>query len=142
YTEQRITGLLSVFNGVNKKVSNNGRQRPPAGSGVDEFEFWCPQRRPLGQNIAVTISRPLELFSPDNVRNGIDRPTTAPNAWVADPLYATPTLTLTREQPQVIIRIDLAFDTDFDHAMESVLMPHPERVMPICVRKYRITDAE
>src|SRR5690606_18327113 len=24
YTEQRITGLLSVFNGVNKKVSNNG----------------------------------------------------------------------------------------------------------------------
>src|SRR5690606_33169389 len=38
YTEQRITGLLSVFNGVNKKVSNNGRQRPPANSGVDEFE--------------------------------------------------------------------------------------------------------
>src|SRR5690606_14448129 len=67
YTEQRITGLLSVFNGVNKKVSNNGRQRPPAGSGVDEFEFWCPQRRPKGQNIAVAIAGSLNLFGPENV---------------------------------------------------------------------------
>ncbi|WP_262245509.1 FAD-dependent oxidoreductase [Parapedobacter soli] len=141
YTEQRITGLLSVFNGVNKKVSNNGRQRPPADSGVDDFEFWCPQRRPQGQNIAISISEPVNLFGPENVRNGVDRPTTAPNAWVADPGDETPQLTLSWEQPQSISRIDLAFDTDFDHAMESVLMTHPERVMPFCVRNYRIVDA-
>lgn len=141
YTEQRITGLLSVFNGVNKKVSNNGRQQPPAGSGVDEFEFWCPQRRPQGQNIAVTISESIRLFGAENVRNGVDRPTMAPNAWVAAPSDAAPWVTLTWERPQSIKRIDLAFDTDFDHAMESVLMTHPERVMPFCVRNYRIVDA-
>src|SRR5690606_21377142 len=62
YSVQRITGLLSVFNGVNKKVSSNGRQRPSAGSGVDEFEFWCPQLRPQRQNIGVRVSDPLRLF--------------------------------------------------------------------------------
>src|SRR5690606_322699 len=85
YTNQRITGLLSVFNGVNKKVSNNGYQQPPVGSGVDEFEFWCPQRRPEGQNIAIALADRLLAFEPDNIRNGVDRPVTGPNAWVADP---------------------------------------------------------
>ena len=37
-------------------------------------------------------------------------------------------------KPQTIARIELSFDTDFDHPMESVLMGHPERVMPFCVR--------
>ena len=31
------------------------------------------------------------------------------------------------------------FDTDFDHPMESVLMGHPERDMPFCIKRYRIT---
>ncbi|MCH5598395.1 FAD-dependent oxidoreductase [Niabella ginsengisoli] len=45
YSFQRITGMLSVFNGTNKAVSNNGKQLAPEGSAVDSFEFWCPQRR-------------------------------------------------------------------------------------------------
>src|SRR5690606_16169997 len=61
---------------------------------------------------------------------------------VANPDDAAPQLTLSWEQPQPISRMELAFDTDFDHAMESVLMTHPERVMPFCVRNYRIEDAE
>ncbi|GGG88171.1 hypothetical protein GCM10007415_22680 [Parapedobacter pyrenivorans] len=141
YTEERITGLVTVFNGVNKKVSNNGRQQPKAGLGIDEFEFWCPQRRPQGQNIAFTVSKAVTAFGAENLRNGIDRPTTAPNAWVADPSDANPHVMLTWDRPQSISRIELAFDTDFDHAMESVLMTHPERVMPFCVRNYRIEDA-
>lgn len=140
YTGQRVTGLLSVFNGINKKVSNNGVQRPPADSGIDEFEFWCPQRRPEGQNIAFSISEPVRLFGGENLRNGIDRPTTAPNAWVAEWGDNKPQVTLTWKARQTITRVDLAFDTDFDHAMESVLMTHPERVMPFCVRNYRIED--
>ncbi len=32
------------------------------------------------------------------------------------------------------------FDTDFDHPMESVLMGHPERVVPFCVKHYRVRD--
>lgn len=140
YTDQRITGLLSVFNGVNKKVSNNGRQLPPAGSGVDEFEFWCPQRRPEGQNIAVRLAEPVRIFGAENLCSGIDRPVAKPNAWVADPNDAHPNVTLVWETPQSIHRVDLVFDTDTDHAMESVLMTHPERAMPFCVRNYRMED--
>lgn len=142
YTEQRITGLLSVYNGVNKKVSNNGFQRAPKDSGVDNFEFWCPQRRPEGQNIAVKLHEAIKLFEPTNLQNGIDRPVTGPNAWVADPADPEPMLTLVWNQPKPIARIDLVFDTDSDHAMESVLMTHPERVMPFCIRNYRIEDAD
>ncbi|MGK6350120.1 FAD-dependent oxidoreductase [Parapedobacter sp. DT-150] len=141
FTQQRITGLLSVYNGVNKKVSNNGRQQPPAGLGVDDFEFWCPQRRPEGQNIALKLSEPLRQFGPENLCNGIDRPVLQPNAWVADPADTDPHVTLSWPAPQSIDRIQLIFDTDSDHAMESVLMTHPERVMPFCVRNYRIEDA-
>ena len=140
YTEERVTGLLSVFNGVNKKVSNNGRQQPPADSGVEDFEFWCPQRRPEGQNLAIRLSQPICLFGGGNVRNGIDRPVLRPNAWVADPQDTNPQVTLQWDAPQSINRIDLVFDTDTDHALESVLMTHPERVIPFCVRNYRIED--
>jgi hypothetical protein len=36
----------------------------------------------------------------------------------------------------------LSFDTDFDHPAESVLLGHPETIMPFCVRAYRILDAK
>lgn len=140
YTEKRITGLLSVFNGVNKKVSNNGRQVPPVNSGVDDFEFWCPQRRPEGHNIAFSLSEPVRLFDSENLRNGVDRPVMQPNAWVAEPEDPHPHVKLEWDTPQTINSVELVFDTDNDHAMESVLMVHPERVMPFCVRNYRIED--
>lgn len=141
YSDQRITGMLSVFNGVNKAVSNYGRQVPPPDMGVDEFEFWCPQRRPEGHNIALKLDRPLRVFEAENIRNGVDRPTTGPNAWVASFDDKEPQIQLRWEEPQTISRIEIAFDTDFDHAMESVLMTHPERAMAFCVRNYRIKDA-
>lgn len=140
YTHQRVTGLLSVYNGTNKRVSNNGHQRPPADSGVNEFEFWCPQRRPEGHNIAVRLTEPVLVFDAENVRNGVDRPVDGPNAWVADPNDRYPYITLVWDVPKTIGRMELVFDTDSDHAMESVLMTHPERVMPFCIRNYRIED--
>jgi len=54
---------------------------------------------------------------------------------VADFAHERPTLRLTWDQPQTIARVELSFDTDFDHPMESVLMGHPERVMSFCVRE-------
>ena len=41
---------------------------------------------------------------------------------------------------QVIARIELVFDTDLDHPMESVLLGQPERVVPFCVRAFRVRD--
>ncbi|WP_300602027.1 FAD-dependent oxidoreductase [Niabella sp.] len=137
---QRVTGLVSVFNGVNKAVSNNGKQQAPEGSGVDTFEFWCPQRRPEGQNLALHFLEPVFTAGTDNLINGIDRPTDQPNAWISDPADAHPSVSLDWSQPQQIRKIHLAFDTDFDHAMESVLMTHPETTMPFCVQDYRVED--
>lgn len=140
YSAKRITGLLSVFNSINEAVSNYGKQTPPEDIGVDEFEFWCPKRRPQGHNIAFKYESGIDAFKAENVTNGIDRPVSAPNAWVADWADKNPSISITWSEPKTIGRIDLLFDTDYDHPMESVLMGHPENVMPFCVRNYVIRD--
>lgn len=140
-SEWRITGLLSVSNTQNPAVSNYGAQQPEHDIGVEAFEFWVPLRRPNGQNLAVQVDPPLATFEAANVTNGWQRPTNGPNAWVAALDDPQPTLTLTWEKPQTIGRIELAFDTDFDHPMESALMGHPEAAMPFCVKRYRVLDA-
>lgn len=136
YSEQRITGILSVFNHINKAVSNYGKQEPPANIGMEAFEFWCPQRRPEGQNIALSFAEGIHTFSANNVTNGIDRPTNTPNAWVANMQDVNPFIQLEWQNAQTIKEIHLFFDTDYDHPMESVLMTHPENIMPFCVRNY------
>jgi hypothetical protein len=140
YSDSRVTGILSVFNLINKAVSNYGKQEPEKDLGVDAFEFWCPKRRPSGRNLAFRVEPSLPVFGAVNVRNGIARPTNQPNAWVADPADANPVLSLQWDEPQTIRRIELCFDTDWDHPMETVLMTHPESVMPFCVRNYLILD--
>jgi hypothetical protein len=134
----RLSGTMALMNGVNRAVSNFGAQEAPPGSGVDAFAFWIPERRPGGHNLALALDPPLDAFGPANVTNGVARPTSGPNAWVADPSDPAPALTLRWDSPQTIGRVELGFDTDFDHAMESVLMGHPERAMPFCVRRYRL----
>ncbi|WP_276485820.1 FAD-dependent oxidoreductase [Paraflavitalea pollutisoli] len=140
HTSKRVTGILSVFNTINKAVSNYGKQTPPEDIGMDTFEFWCPQRRPEGHNIAFKYTAALNAFGIDNIRNGIDRPTDRPNAWVADWKDPHPRLSIGWGTPQTINSIDLFFDADYDHPLESVLMHHPETVMPFCVRNYRIKN--
>ncbi|HEY0273970.1 MAG TPA: FAD-dependent oxidoreductase, partial [Chitinophaga sp.] len=136
----RVTGILSVFNRTNPAVSNFGKQEPPEDIGMDAFEFWCPERRPGGKNLALQLARGIAAFGAENIRNGIDRPVMQPNAWLADPADPAPALTLHWEQPQAIREIVLVFDTDMDHPMESVLMGHPERAMPFCVKAFHLHD--
>lgn len=136
YTQLRATGLVSVFNKTNPAVSNYGKQEPLEDIGVDTFEFWCPERRPAGQNIALRVEPGLRVFGAENIRNGLQRPTHQPNAWVANPTDSKPTLTLSWPTRQRISRVELHFDADFDHPLESVLMTHPETAAPFCVREY------
>jgi hypothetical protein len=140
FSKKRITGILSVFNQINEAVSNYGKQIPPEDIGMDTFEFWCPQRRPNGHNIAVKINPGLDCFSAENIRSGVDRPTTQPNAWVADFADPNPTLEFSWKEKKRIKEVILKFDADFDHPMESVLMGHPENVMPFCIREYKLYD--
>lgn len=139
-SDDRVTGVLSLSQSMNKAVAKGLRQEPPAGSGIDSFEFWLPSRRPAGKNFALTLDPPLRVLEGSNVLNGVDRPTVQPNAWVAAFDDAHPCLTLTWPEPQSIGRVELSFDTDFDHPMESVLMGHPERDMPFCVKRFRLLD--
>ncbi len=139
-SQKRISGILSVFNTINKAVSNYGQQTPPEDIGVDAFEFWTPQRRPEGQNIAMKFEPPIEAFGVENIKNGIARPTNQPNAWVADFEDKKPSMTLNWAEKQAISSIVLGFDADFDHPLESVLMTHPETVSPFCVQNYRLFD--
>ncbi|HMR82691.1 MAG TPA: FAD-dependent oxidoreductase, partial [Niabella sp.] len=121
YSDYRITGLLSVFNSTNPAVSNYGKQDPKEDIGVESFEFWCPQRRPLGKNIAMRIEPAIDLFSAGNIRNGIQRPVQSPNAWVAGLNEKAPAIYIRWEYQVAIGRIELSFDCDYDHPMENVL---------------------
>jgi len=128
-SRQRVTGVLSV---------RYVRDQSARESGVPRLEFWLPQRRPEGFNLAVRVDPPLDVFRPANVTNGIDRPTCGPNAWLAGLSDPSPRLELAWPQPRTIRRIVLSFDTDFDHPMESAYWNHPENVAPFCVRHYRV----
>jgi hypothetical protein len=140
-SEKLITGIVSVFNKTNPAVNNFGKQTPPENSGFDSFEFWCPERRPNGQNIAMKISPGISLFEKDNIINGYTRPYIRPNAWIAGWDDKNPSITLKWNEPQIIRTIILYFDTDFDHPMESSQMGHPESVMPFCIKNFEISDA-
>lgn len=135
----RYSGILSVFNGQNKAVSNNGKQTPPEGIGVDSFEFWIPYRRPGGKNIAMKISPLLDVFEAENIANGFVRPWGTTNAWAADLQDKNPKLIIEWEEEKKLSEIKLFFDTDYDHPMESTLYGHPEDVVPFCIRNYKIT---
>lgn len=140
-SDHRVSGILALHHRVATAAGGAMTQDPQGDIGVDRFEFWCPRRRPDGKNLAIELDPPLKGFGPGNVVNGLARPTRAANAWVADFADENPTLELKWDEPQQIGRIELAFDPDFDHPMESVLMGHPERVMPFCVPSVRILDA-
>ena len=139
-SEVRITGILTVFNKFNKSVATSSIQSPPPGIGIDEFEFWVPERRPDGQNISLELGGPLRQFSAENLRNGVFRPTLGPNAWVASLEDKHPFVRFTWNERVTIKEIKLFFDTDFDHALESTLMGHPESEIPFCVKSFRIKN--
>lgn len=136
----RVTGILALTNAFNKAVATSAVQSPPANLGIETFEFWLPKRRPEGRNLAIVIDPPLDSFGPNNVITGPARPTTAVNAWVADPADPKPELTLTWPAPVLMKRVVIEFDPDWDHPMESVLMTHPEEIVPFLARDFDLLD--
>jgi hypothetical protein len=136
-----ITGLVSVFNKILPAVSNWGKQDPKEDIGVEAFEFWCPERRPDGQNIAMKISPAPACFSKENLRTMPYRPITQSNAWVADFKDKPASVTLSWKEPQSISSLTLFTDTDFDHAMESVQWGHYDNRMPFCIDRITVCDA-
>ncbi|WP_339903417.1 FAD-dependent oxidoreductase, partial [uncultured Cyclobacterium sp.] len=139
-SETRATGLLTVFQKFNKAVATSSRQDPPKGIGIEAFDFWLPERRPEGHNLGFEFSKTIDLYSTKYLVNGVFRPTTATNAWAACLNDSHPSIELVWDKHQIISCLNLYFDTDFDHALESTLMGHPEYEIPFCVREIEISD--
>jgi hypothetical protein len=138
----QLPGVLTLSQKRNAAVAKNAIQSPPPGSGVDTFAFWLPDRRPAARNLAARVDPPLALYEPHMVTNGFARPWCGPNAWAPANEDPTPSLHLEWPAPKAIREIQLTFDTDFDHPMESVLMTHPEHIMPGCVTAFLIITDE
>jgi len=137
----RLTGILAVTNAYNKAVATSSLQSPPDDIGIDTFEFWLPKRRPEGCNLAMKIDPPIELFNATNAALAPSRPTNLTNAWIADPKDQAPELQLQWDSPIQINRVIIEFDPDWDHPMETVLMTHPEEVVPFMVKDFDlVTD--
>jgi hypothetical protein len=141
-TDTRIPGILTLHHSVNAAVARSAVQLPPLNSGIESFAFWLPRRRPKARDIAVTIDPPLRAFDASQLTNGIGRPVNAVNGWVPGGEDRKPWLRFSWPQPQRIQSIQITFDTDYDHPMESVLMTHPECAMPACVRHFKLLSAE
>jgi len=134
-----ITGIVSVFNKILPAVSNWGKQEAPEGIGVESFEFWCPERRPYGQNIAMKISPAIDCFSKENLLHPVFRPVEKTNAWVADLKDKNATIEIRWPDKKEIKEITLFVDTDYDHPMESVQWGHYDSKMPFCVDKVNVS---
>lgn len=137
-SDKRITGILSVYNAINPAVSNFGKQEPPENIGVEAFEFWCPQRRPAGKNIAMKIQPALQAFSPEHLKNGLQRPVQSTNAWAADYANRNAEIKIIWNEQQTINKVELFFDADDDHPLESVLLQNPETKMPFCADEVKL----
>jgi hypothetical protein len=135
---EEVSGVLTLNQKANDAVAKSAVQEPPPQSGLDRFAFWLPARRPGPRNLAVRVEPPVACFSPENLVNGFERPWTGANAWVPDRVDAHPCVELQWPRPETFSAFELIFDTDFDHPMESVLMGHPERIMPACVTAFRL----
>jgi hypothetical protein len=130
-SNRRVSGVLTLIKRHRLEQQNRGG---------DDFDVFTPERRPGGLNWALSLDAPLHSFEAEQIINGLDRPTHRCNAWVADWADASPEIALTWPEPKAIRRISLAFDVDYDHAMESVQMGHPERAVPFCARSFEVVD--
>lgn len=135
-TDRFAPGVTTVYNQTCPEVSNFGRQDPPASSGFEAFEFWCPKRLNEARNLSVRFASPLDIYGVDNLKNPVRRPYQDAGCWCADSPSAT--LELEWNEEQEISEITLFFDTDYDQAMESVQMGYDRPVMPLCVRNYSL----
>jgi hypothetical protein len=141
-SDEILTGITTVEQRQHKSVAKSAIQIGPEGGGIDTFEFWLPQRRFEGKNIDAQFDPPLSPYSIESLISNYERPFIRANAWVSAPEDENPEITLTWDEPKPLSRLILCFDTDFDHPMETAQWSHPENIMPLCARSFRIIDQD
>lgn len=141
-TDTHVPGIVTLHHIMNAAVAKSAIQQPPLNSGIDTFSFWLPKRRPEARDIALAFHPSLRAFNASQLINGFARPVNGVNGWVPEVDDHTPWVRLSWPRPQRIQSIQITFDTDYDHPMESVLMTHPERAIPSCVRHFKVSTGE
>lgn len=131
---ERVTGMFTL--------ERKGYQEPPLKWGIDGFELWTPPRRPEGWLFAFSAFPAPAVYGPETVKNGYQRPYILPNAWCASVEDKQPWLSVAWQEKQQIRRLEIVFDTDYNHPMETVIRGHPENRMPMCVSHFRIMDGD
>lgn len=141
-SNERCSAIMKVQNKKNIAVSNYGKQEPPKDFGIDAFEFWTPERRPKGKNLAFSMSPTLAVFGKENLTNTTIRPEASgeTNVWMAAKEDENAVITLRWDKEVEVKTIRLFFDCDYDHALESSLMEHPESEIPFIVSSYTIEN--
>lgn len=141
-SNERCSAIMTVQNRINKAVSNYGKQEPPKHVAIDSFEFWTPERRPNGKNLAFSVNPSLSVFETENITNSEIRPNPngETNVWIASKEDENPNIHFSWEDAISFNTIKLFFDCDYDHALESTLMGHPEETIPFVVSNYSIED--
>ncbi len=130
----RVTGLLRLHFGYHTDRRSVGGEA---------YDVYMPERRPGGENLAFTTTPAIDLFRPENVQNGWQRPTWQPNAWVAGShRHEDSALHLSWAESKTISEVHLYFDGDYDHSLETVLMGHPERAVIFGVKRYQLLDEQ
>ncbi len=140
-SDAAISGLTTVYNIKNEAVSNNGKQTPPDGIGVDAFEFWTPKRHPDSKLLAMKFSVSQKWFEPSNLLEPIYRPVVGANCWIAGFEDERPEIKIAWSSQQQIDSITLYLDTDYDNAMENVQMGHFYNTTPCCASEVEIYDS-
>jgi len=132
-SDLRITGILSVFYRRTQKQDHS--------LGIEEIPFYPPERRPEGKNFSIKMYPSLKAFDAEQLRTFVFRPgENGTNAWVAALTDKNPRMKIEWDEKKLISSVIIWTDTDFDHAMESCLMGHPENIMPFCVQRFKILD--
>jgi hypothetical protein len=139
-SQYRLSGVLAVANKFNLAVNNRGKQLPPEGSGFESFEFFTPDRRPAGKNLAFHISPAIDCFGADNLTNGYVRPHLSANIWMCELDKVNGSVNWKWNSEQVISSVRLFFDNDADHPMETIQWNHPESHMPFCISQFALYD--
>ena len=134
-SDMRVTGLVALQYWRD--------QTPVHDIGVESFEFWTPPRRPGWPEYndeflaAAKRLRPAECLQ----RSGAPGRRSERMGGLI-PADDKPTLDIKWIAPQSMSRVTLMFDTDFDHAMETVTRGHPEDVMPFAVKHFRLRNGD
>jgi len=133
-SDQRLTGVLAVCHDYNKAVATSAKQTPPPDIGISSFEFWTPKRRPAGNNFAMKIEPPLEVFQREKFSQTV---------WRGRQISQTLGLPTLRTNNQLFILNGLNHRPSPASNSGSIqtsitrwnvfLLIHPERVMPFCV---------